>query len=128
MADVDDVRRLALGLPETSERPSYGTPGFRVKDRLFARLRFDGGGRGAPAGAGDDDVLVLMCADLAEKEALIAAEPRKFFTTSHYDGYPMVLVRLAAVDPAELRELLVEAWLARAPSRLRAAHEEGLGS
>lgn len=127
MADVDDVRRLALELPETSERPSYGTPGFRVKDRLFARLRFDGGGRGAPADAGDD-VLVLMCAAIAEKEALIAAEPRKFFTTSHYDGYPMVLVRLPEVDATELRELLVEAWLARAPSRVRAAHEEGLGS
>ncbi|HST41354.1 MAG TPA: MmcQ/YjbR family DNA-binding protein [Conexibacter sp.] len=127
MADVEDVRRLALGLPETTERPSYGTPGFRVKDRLFARLRFDGGGRGAPADAGEE-VLVLMCGSIEEKQALIASEPRKFFTTSHYDEYPMVLVRLARVGARELRELLVEAWLARAPKRVRAAHEEGLGS
>jgi hypothetical protein len=107
MSTLDDVRELALALPETIERPSYGTPGFRVADRLFARLR-------------EDDVLVVWVADLGEKEMLLLSEPGKFFTTPHYDGHTTVLVRLSAVDRVELRELLTDAWLARAPKRLRA--------
>ena len=108
MATEDDVRRLALALPEVTEKPSYGTPGFRVKDRLFARIHQDGG------------VLVLGTADLLDKESFIDSEPDVFFTTSHYDGHPHVLVRLDRVGEARLRELLGMAWQARAPSRLRA--------
>ena len=108
---MDDVRRIALALPATKEKPSYGTPGFRVKDRLFARIREEG------------DVLVLWCGDLGEKEALIASDPATFFTTPHYDGHPTVLVRFGAVDVDELRELLVESWCHRAPKRLRAAFD-----
>jgi hypothetical protein len=107
MATEDDVRRIALTLPETMEKPSYGTPGFRVKDKLFARMR------------DEPDVLVVWCADEGEKEALIAAEPEKFFTLPHYDGHPSVLVRLGAVDVDELTELLTEGWRARAPKRVR---------
>jgi hypothetical protein len=106
MVTEDDVRELALTLPATTERLSYGTPGFRVKDRLFARLREEG------------DVLVVWCADLGEKELLVGAAPDKFFTTPHYDGYPCVLVRMDVVDRAELAELLTDAWRARAPKRL----------
>lgn len=107
----DEVRRVALALPETTERPSYGTPGFRVKDRLFARIREEG------------DVLVVWCADEHEKHELVAADPAKFFTTPHYDGHPSVLVRLRAVDLDELTELLTEAWRARAPRRTLAAFD-----
>ena len=110
MATDDDVRAIALSLPETEERPSYGTPGFRVKDRLFARLREPG-------------VLVLWVADEGEKDFLLRAEPDKFFTIPHYDGYPHVLVRLGAVDREELRELLTDAWRVRAPKRLADAFE-----
>ena len=110
MASESDVREIALSLPETEERPSYGTPGFRVKDRLFARIREPG-------------VLVLWVADEGEKDFLLRAEPDKFFTTPHYDGYPSVLVRLAAVDRDELRELLTDAWRVRAPKRLADAFE-----
>ena len=110
MASESDVREIALSLPETEERPSYGTPGFRVKDRLFARLREPG-------------VLVLRVADEGEKDFLLRAEPDKFFTTPHYDGYPSVLVRLGAVDRDELRELLTDAWRVRAPKRLADAFE-----
>jgi hypothetical protein len=113
MTGEADVRELALALPETTERPSYGTPGFRVKDRLFARLRDDG------------DVLVLWCGSLDEKEFLIGAEPDKFFTTPHYDGHAMVLVRLAAVDREELGELLAESWRLRAPKRLAQRFDAG---
>ena len=105
-----DVRAIALALPETEERPSYGTPGFRVKDRLFARLREPG-------------VLLVWCADEGEKDFLLRADPAKFFTTPHYDGHPSVLVRLEAVDREELRELLADAWRARAPKRLADAFE-----
>jgi hypothetical protein len=108
----DDVRREALALPATTEKPSYGTPGFRVKDKLFARVREEG------------DVLVVWRWDVDEKDALIAAEPEKFFTTTHYDGHPTVLVRFGAVDVDELRDLLTESWRIRAPKRLRAEFDE----
>lgn len=112
MVTERDVRRVALSLPETTEKPSYGTPGFRVKDKLFARIREE------------RDVLVVWCWDLGEKEQLIASEPEKFFTTPHYDGHPTVLVRLSAVDMDELTELLTESWRIRAPKRLVAAFDE----
>ncbi len=115
MASEGDVRRIALSLPEVVERPSYGTPGWRVKDRLFARMRDDG------------TVLVAFVADEEDKAALIAGEPQVFFTTPHYDGYAIVLVRLSEVGDAQLRELLVDAWRVRAPKRLRAEHGDGLG-
>jgi hypothetical protein len=106
MIGEDDVRRIALSLPATTEKPSYGTPGFRVRDKLFARMRPEG------------DSVVVWCADLGEKEALIAAEPDKFFSLPHYDGYPSVLVRLAALDVDEMTEVLTESWRLRAPVRL----------
>ncbi len=106
MVTEEDVRRVALSLPATTEKPSYGTPGFRVKDRLFARIRDEG------------DLLVVWVADLEEKGAMLAAEPGKFTTTPHYDGHPMVLVRMGAVEVDELRELLTDAWRVRAPKRL----------
>ena len=105
MATEADVRELALALPEVIERPSYGTPGWRVADRLFARVREEG-------------VLVLWREHEDEKRFLIAAEPEKFFTHPHYDGHPHVLLRLDAVDRDELAELLEESWRLRAPARL----------
>lgn len=108
MVTEDDVRRIALSLPHTTEKPSYGTPGFRVRDRLFARIREEG------------DVLVVWVAGEGEKQGLIAAEPAKFFTTPHYDGHPSVLVRLPAVDVDELTELLTDSWRLRAPKRVAA--------
>ena len=113
MITEDDVRRVALALPSTTEKPSYGTPGFRVKDRLFARIREEG------------DVLAIWCSDVDEKEALLASEPDKFFTTPHYDGHAMVLVRFATVDVDELTDLLTESWLLRAPKRLASEFAKG---
>jgi hypothetical protein len=106
MVTENDVRETALSLPVTSEKPSYGTPGFRVADRLFARIRDEG------------DVLVVWVADEGEKRGLVESEPDKFFTTPHYDGHPIVLVRFSAIDEAELRELLTESWRLRAPAKL----------
>lgn len=95
MSSEDDVRELALALENSTEKPSYGTPGFRVRDKLFARIREEG-------------VLAIWCESLEEKDFLIEGDPEKFFTTPHYDGYAMVLVRLDAVDREELAELLAE--------------------
>ena len=114
MVTEDDVRRVALSLPQTTEKPSYGTPGFRAKDKLFARIREDG-------------TMVVWCADEGEKLALISSEPETFFTTSHYDGHPMVLVRLDAIELDELAELLTESWRLRAPAKLVAAFDDERG-
>jgi hypothetical protein len=103
VATPDDVRELALALPATKEKPSYGTPGFRVGDRLFARLHQDG------------ESLVLRM-DMDEREALAQAEPDKFFWTPHYERHPWIQVRLAAVGREELSELLRDAWRLRAPA------------
>ena len=106
MATEEDARRIALSLPATTEKPSYGTPGFRVKDRLFARVH------DLPA------TLVVWVADMAEKEALLASSPDRFFETPHYDGYPMLLVHLDAIELDELTEVITDSWRARAPRRL----------
>ncbi|MDQ4039529.1 MAG: MmcQ/YjbR family DNA-binding protein [Actinomycetota bacterium] len=106
MVSEDEVRTAALSLPETNEKSSYGMPGFRVRTKGFARLHEEPG------------VLVLWCADLPEKEALIASDPETFFTTPHYDGYSNVLVRLTRIDNEELLDLLTAAWRSRAPRRL----------
>ena len=115
MATEDDVRRIALSLPETVEKPWYGTPGFRVKDKGFLRIRSNAEGG-----------LVVFVADVAEKEMLLASDPEKFFTTPHYDGYPAVLVNLRAIDVDELKELITDSWRLKAPKRVLKEHGERL--
>ena len=112
VATEADVRKIALSLPETTERPSYGTPGFRVKDKLFLRIRSDAEGG-----------LVVFVSDLGEKEALLQSDPKKFFTTPHYDGYATVLVNLKAIGVRELRELVTDSWRLKAPKRLLQAFD-----
>ena len=115
MATEDDVRRIALSLPATIEKPWFNSPGFRVKDKGFLRIRSEAEG-----------ALVVFVADLEEKEALLTSEPDKFFTTSHYDGSPAVLVNLPAVDVEELRELITDSWRLKAPKRVLKAFDEQL--
>jgi hypothetical protein len=111
MATVDDVRRIALSLPETDEHPSYGgRPSFRVRNKGFTSIREDG------------ESIVVFVDGLDDKEALLASDRRKFFTTPHYDGYPTVLVRYAEVDEDELRELITDSWRLKAPKRVAAAY------
>ena len=113
MATEGDVRRIALSLPETTEQPWYGTPGYRVKGKGFLRLRSEAEGG-----------LVVFVSDIGEKEALLASDPRKFFTTPHYDGYSTVLVNLEAIGVRELRELITESWRMKAPPKLRQAYDD----
>jgi hypothetical protein len=113
VATEDDVRRIALSLPETTEKTWFGTPGWRVKDKGFLRIRSEAEGG-----------LVIFVADLDEKEAMLGSEPDVFFTTPHYDGYPAVLVHLEAVELDELEELITESWRLKAPKRVLKAFDE----
>ena len=127
MASWDDVRRIALGLPETSERVSRGLPQWLVKDKLFVWERplrkadLAALGDAAPEGP----ILGARVEHLVAKEALLADDPDLFFTTPHFDGYPAILVRLDRIGEDDLDEVIVEAWLARAPKRLAKAYEDG---
>jgi hypothetical protein len=119
MADWDDVRRIALALPDTTEKLSR-TLQWRVHDKLFVWDRplraTDVGALGdaAPDGA----ILGARVADEGVKQALVADDPRVYFTIPHFDGYAAILVRLAEIDERELTELITEAWLLRAPKKL----------
>ena len=108
MATEDDVRDIALALPEVTEDQWYRTPAYKVAGKGFLRLRTEAEGG-----------LVVFVSDLGEKEALLAANPQGYYTTPHYDGYPVILVNLAAVDLDELRELITESWRIKAPVKLR---------
>ena len=120
MPDWDDVRRIALALPATGEVVSRDLRQWRVKDKLFVwerplrRADLEALGDDAP----DGPILGVRVEHLGAKEALLADAPEVIFTTPHFDGYPAVLVRLGLIPPGELEELIVEAWLARAPKRL----------
>ena len=106
----DTVRRLALAFPAVEEGTSYGTPAFRVRGKFMARLREDG------------ESLAVKCG-FDERDFRMQADPQTFFTTDHYRGYPTVLVRLETVDPADLRDVLEQAWRLHAPKRLVATYD-----
>jgi hypothetical protein len=105
---LGQARRLALELPGSVEGPCYGTPGYRVKGKLFARLHEDG-------------KTVVVGIDRDTREGLMQANPKAFFITDHYRNYDWMLVRLDAVKPAELEDMLRLAWSRKAPKRLVAA-------
>ncbi len=107
MVTEDDVRRIALSLPGAYEQESYGgRPSWRTKPRMFTWIR------------DEPDAVVVWVDSLEGKEALLASDPDKFFTTSHYDGHPVVLVRMGALDVGELTELICDSWGLRAPRSL----------
>ncbi len=130
MARWEDVRLLALALPQANERESRGARQWRIKDKLFVWERplrhkeVEELGDLAPNGP----ILAVRVEHLGAKEALLADDAHLYFTTSHFDGYPAVLVRLDLIGLEELRELVVEAWLARAPRRLAKAYLDTLSS
>lgn len=117
MADADDVRRLALTLPETVEIPSDGFD-FRVHNKGFV-WSYPERTPGKPRVI-RTDIAVLYVGDEGEKQALLLGEPDLFFTTPGYDGLPLVMVRLAAVSVDRLTELITDAWRMRAPDELQA--------
>jgi hypothetical protein len=115
MPTWDDVVALGTRFPGVELETSWGSPALKVRGKMLCRLRTD------------PDALVLRVIHLGEREALLQGQPDAFFSTPHYDGYPYVLVRLEAVDPEELAELIEEAWRDRAPKRLVAQFEAEAG-
>jgi hypothetical protein len=121
MADADDVRRLAMALPDVEEIDSDGFD-FRVAGKGFV-WSYPERTPGKPRVI-RIDIAVLYVGDEAEKQALLLGEPRLFFTTPGYDGWPLVMLRLAEVDAARLAELVTDAWRMRAPTELSAQLDE----
>jgi hypothetical protein len=123
MPDWTDVARLALSLPASAERHSRGLRQWTVRDKLFVWERplrksdLAALGERAP----DGEVLGARVEHLVAKEALLADESGVYFTTPHFDGYPIVLVQLDLIGAADLEEVVTEAWLARAPPKLAEA-------
>jgi hypothetical protein len=120
VATWDDVARIVGGLPLTSEPSPHD---WRVGKKLVAWERpLRKSDREALAAAGSQppagDILGVRVSDEGVKFALIADEPRVYFTTPHFDGYPAVLVKLAEIDVIGLEELITEAWLTQAPKKV----------
>jgi hypothetical protein len=122
MADADDVRRIALALPQVTEIDSDGFD-FRVDGQGFVWSYPER--RPGQSRVIRTDIAVLFVGDEAEKQALLLGEPEVFFTTPGYDGWPLVMLRLAEVDAGRLAELVTDAWRMRAPDAL--ADESGRG-
>jgi hypothetical protein len=120
MASWDDVRRIALDLPETDEGTTHGNRSWRVKEKGFVWERplrrgdLEALGEAAP----DGPILGARVEHEMAKEALLANDPDVFFTTPHFDGYPAILIQLDKIGVEDLTEVIVEAWLAKAPKRL----------
>ena len=121
VVSVDEAARIALQLPEVTEGDRHGTRTWFVAGRAFAwerpfskaDIRRFGDVR-PPDGA----ILAVRVEDLDEKEAVLAAHPKAFFTIPHFDGYAAVLIQLKSVTKRALREALVDGWLACAPPNL----------
>lgn len=122
MANEEDVRRIALGLPAVTQDPDRFM--FRVRDKHFAWSWMERGEPKKPR-VRRPDVLAVRVANQWDKDALLAMDPDRFFTEPHYNGYPAVLVRLPAVDLEDLEELLVNAWRCRAPRSLVRQFDRG---
>jgi len=120
MASWEDVRRIALDLPETDEGTTHGNRSWRVKEKGFVWERplrrgdLEALGDAAP----DGPILGARVENEMAKEALVANDPDVFFTTPHFNGYPAILIQLDNISVEDLTEVIVEAWLAKAPKRL----------
>ncbi|MGH9132799.1 MAG: MmcQ/YjbR family DNA-binding protein [Ilumatobacteraceae bacterium] len=127
MVSVDEAGRLALDLPEVTEGERHGTRSWLVAGKVFAWERAFSkadirrfGDASPPSGP----ILAVRVEDLGEKEAVLAAQPKSFFTIPHFDGYSAVLIQLEVVTKRALREALVDGWLACAPDHLANAYIE----
>jgi hypothetical protein len=124
---LPEAAAMALELPEVTEGERYGRRTWLVNGKAFAWERpFSKADikRFGDATPPDGDILAITVEDLAEKEAVLAANPEAFFTIPHFDGYPAVLVHLKTVTKKPLREALLDGWLACAPAALAQAHLE----
>jgi hypothetical protein len=125
MATLDDVARMVSELPEAIEGERHGNrtwfvgPKAFAWDRPFSKADIKRFGDQVPP---DGPILAVRVGDLAEKEAMLAAQPAAFFTIPHFDGYAAVLIQLPVVAEQALREALTDGWLAAAPAALAQAY------
>jgi hypothetical protein len=132
MATLEDVAKIALGLPEVTEEPVFGNRSWKVRKKLFAWERplrakeVEQLGDAAPPE--DAEILGVRVPDEEAKRALLESEPEIYFTTPHFDGHPSVLVRLERIPAKDLEEAIVEGWLSRAPKRVAKAWLDERGS
>lgn len=103
----DEVEAMILALPGAERGTSYGEPSFKVAGRFFTWMR-----------PKLDDSLVIHCDSFDERELLLEMDPATFHVTDHYRNHPLVLARIATVDPAWLKSVLDRRWRAIAPKRL----------
>ena len=113
----DTVREIVSAMAEVEEGTSYGTPAFKVRRRLLARLKEDG------------ETLVVPCS-FTDRDFLVQAEPEVFFFTDHYRDYELILIRLPMVGRAQLQDMLDRAWKIvwkQGPVKTRKAKRAKLG-
>jgi hypothetical protein len=121
MVSVDEVGRMALELPEVTEAERHGNRTWFVAgkafawERPFSKADIRRFGEVVPPGG---PILAVSVEDLGEKEAVLAAQPKAFFTIPHFDGYSAVLIQLDKATKRALREAIIDGWLASAPPRL----------
>jgi len=121
MASLDDVAAIAMGLPEVVEGDRHGRPTWSVAGKVFAwerPFRKADLKRFGDATPPDGPILAVRVEDLGEKEAVLAAQTKGFFTIPHFNGYPAVLIQLEKVTKKALRDAIVDGWLACAPRKL----------
>jgi hypothetical protein len=129
-ATWDDVSATARELPAAEEGIRFGDLTWKVGKNVFVWVRplrkrdHEELGDAAPTG----EIIGASTLDVGEKLALIDENPRAFFTTAHFEAFPAILIALDHVDPERVREVVTDAWLARAPKRLAAEFEKGLSS